>query len=93
MFFFFFFFFFININLLFLLLLTFSCERIVMLLACLSSNFMRTSLSVTTLIKFLPTCQYLPNYYGLPTMPKYVGNYLLVCFVLSFILYVLLLLT
>jgi hypothetical protein len=51
-----------------LLLLPFSCCRILMLPTCLLPNFMRTALLITTLIKFLPTCQYLPIYDGLPTM-------------------------
>jgi hypothetical protein len=44
------------------------CCLILMLLACFSSYFMRTSLRITLLIKFLPTCSCLPNYYGLSTM-------------------------
>jgi hypothetical protein len=62
----------------------FSCERILMLFTCLSSNFMRPSLPITTLIKFLPTCQYLPIYYGLPTMRclSMSGTGCLFCFVL-----------
>jgi hypothetical protein len=42
---------------------TFNCECILMLLTCLLSIFMRTPWPITMLIKFLPTCQYLLNYY------------------------------
>jgi hypothetical protein len=73
-----------------LLLLTFSCERILMLLTCLSYNFMRTSLSITMLIKFLPSCQYLPIYDGLPTirclrMSAIICLFVLLCYL--FVLY------
>jgi hypothetical protein len=52
-------------------LLTFSCKRILMLLTWLSSNYIRTSLTITMLIKFLPSqLANTSNYYGLPTMQR-----------------------
>jgi hypothetical protein len=64
----------------------FSCDRILMLLTCLSYNFMRTLLQITMLIKFLPICQFLPNYYELLTM-RYLRMSAIICFVFLFVLY------
>jgi hypothetical protein len=43
------------------------------------TNLMRTSLPITMPIKFLPTCQFLPNYYGLPLMQCLCMSAIVIC--------------